>query len=89
MMRERGDFRLEAKAFLRNFRKGAVAIIIFWTIALVLIYVVTWSHPPLDKMIQIVLVSAALFGIAVATYLLFFRSPWAPDAERKDHDSRE
>lgn len=81
-IRKRGDPGAEARKFLKNFLRGASAILIFWTVTLTLIFIVTWSYPPLGKMLQLALVSAGAFGFAMATYLLFFASPWASDDDK-------
>jgi hypothetical protein len=40
--------------------------VIVWATALALIFVVSWSLPPLDKMALIILVSASAFGLLLA-----------------------
>jgi hypothetical protein len=66
---------VKARAFIRNFLKGAAAVVVMWTIALVLIFIVSWGTPPLGKMAEIVVVSALIFGVVLAVIRHFKPAP--------------
>jgi membrane associated rhomboid family serine protease len=57
---------VKARAFLRNFLNGVLAVIVMWTIALILILIVSWNMPPIGKMAEIAAVTAFAFGLLLA-----------------------